>query len=604
MPDMTIRPSGKTYIYEPGKSLLDILLEQKIFVDNPCNGKGVCGKCRVKILSGSLPPAHPTEKELLRQGELEKGIRLACLVTPQEDLEIELIQREREHEVLTTGYMPALIFDCDITKQVIKIAKPGLNGQISFEDQVREQIRAEELDLSVLAAEKYIHGTMTAVSHGGQIIQLEQGDTSDALYGAAIDIGTTTVVCALIDMHTGEELANASAINAQKHYGLDVLTRITYASEHPETGVADLQRAIVDALNDMLREICRQAGVQRENIYEIAVAANCTMMHMLLGIDAVSIGKAPYAPMFVRARDIPASQIGLRAAKGARLYCLPAVSAYIGADIVAGAHVCGLKRADKNILFIDIGTNGEIVLSNHGKLLCCSCAAGPALEGMDIRCGMRAAQGAVEDVRITGAGVEVKVIGGGQPAGICGSGILAAVKELLRTGLVRPNGAFIKKEQLDPADYRFPMIQLDGKKREFVLAESPGPLLITQKDIRQVQLAKGAILSGFTALLNKAGIAMEDLDKVLVAGQFGAHLPADSLTGTGILPVEVEDKIEYVGNSSKTGAYMALMSAQVKREMEKLALHMDYMELGATEGYERLFSDCLVFPSVKTADPR
>lgn len=604
MPDMTIRPSGKTYTYEPGKSLLDILLEQKIFVDNPCNGKGVCGKCRVKILSGSLPPAHPTEKELLRQGELEKGIRLACLVTPQEDLEIELIQREREHEVLTTGYMPALIFDCDITKQVIKIAKPGLNGQISFEDQVREQIRAEELDLSVLAAEKYVHGTMTAVSHGGQIIQLEQGDTSDALYGAAIDIGTTTVVCALIDMHTGEELANISAINAQKHYGLDVLTRITYASEYPETGAADLQRAIVDALNDMLREICRQAGVQRENIYEIAVAANCTMMHMLLGIDAVSIGKAPYAPMFVRARDIPASQIGLRAAKGARLYCLPAVSAYIGADIVAGAHVCGLKRADKNILFIDIGTNGEIVLSNHGKLLCCSCAAGPALEGMDIRCGMRAAQGAVEDVRITGAGVEVKVIGGGQPAGICGSGILAAVKELLRTGLVRPNGAFIKKEQLDPADYRFPMIQLDGKKREFVLAESPGPLLITQKDIRQVQLAKGAILSGFTALLNKAGIAMEDLDKVLVAGQFGAHLPADSLTGTGILPVEVEDKIEYVGNSSKTGAYMALMSAQVKREMEKLALHMDYMELGATEGYERLFSDCLVFPSVKTADPR
>lgn len=599
MPKMTIRPSGKSYTYETGKSLLDILLEHKIFVDNPCNGKGICGKCRVKILSGALPPVQATEKGLLRQEGLDKGIRLACMVTPQEDLEIELIQKEREHEVLTTGYIPDLTFDCDITKQVVKITKPGSDSQTSFEDQIREQVHMEDLDLSVLAAGRYIPGTMTAVSHNGRIIQLEPGDTSDVLYGVAIDIGTTTVVCALIDMHTGKELANASMINAQKHFGLDVLTRITYASEHPKTGTADLQRAIVDSVNDMIQEICRQAGIQREAIYEITVAANCTMMHMFLGVDAVSIGKAPYAPMFVRARDILASQIGLKAAPGARLYCLPSVSAYIGADIVAGTHVCGLRGADQNILFIDIGTNGEIVLSDHGRLLCCSCAAGPALEGMDISCGMRAAQGAIEDVRITREGVKVEVIGGGQPAGICGSGILAAVKELLRVGLVRPNGTFIKKEQLDFADYRFPMLRSNGKKREFILAGYPEQLTVTQQDIRQVQLAKGAILSGVTALLNKAGIAMEDLDKILVAGQFGAHLPAESLTGTGILPAGVSGKIGYVGNSSKTGAHMALISAQVKREMERSAAHMDYMELGGTEGYERLFSDCLLFPSVR-----
>ncbi len=599
MPKMTIRPSGKIYTYETGKSLLDILLEHKIFVDNPCNGMGICGKCRVEILSGTLPPVQDTEKGLLRQGELDKGIRLACMVTPQEDLEIGLLQKEREHEVLTTGYIPDLIFDCDITKQVIKITKPGSDSQTSFEDQIREQVHVEDLDLGVLAAGRFIPGTMTAVSHNGRIIQLEPGDTSDVLYGVAIDIGTTTVVCALIDMHTGKELANASMINAQKHFGLDVLTRITYASEHPETGTADLQRAIVDSVNDMIQEVCRQTGIQREAIYEITVGANCTMMHMLLGVDAVSIGKAPYAPMFVRARDIPASQIGLKAAAGARLYCLPSVSAYIGADIVAGTHVCGLKGADQNILFIDIGTNGEIVLSDHGRLLCCSCAAGPALEGMNISCGMRAAQGAVEDVRITGEGVKVKVIGGGQPAGICGSGILAAVKELLRVGLIRPNGTFIKKEQLDHADYRFPMLRSNGKKREFILTGYPGQLSITQRDIRQVQLAKGAILSGLTALLNKAGITMEDLDKIMVAGQFGAHLPAESLTGTGILPAGVSDKIVYVGNSSKTGAHMALMSAQVKHEMERSAAHMDYMELSETKGYERLFSDCLLFPSVE-----
>ena len=272
------------------------------------------------------------------------------------------------------------------------------------------------------------------------------------------------------------------------------------------------------------------------------------------------------------------------------------MSSYIGADIVAGAYVCQLKEEKGNVLFIDIGTNGEIVLSNHGRLLCCSCAAGPALEGMNISSGMRAAEGAIEDVEITADGIKLKVIGNEEPIGICGSGILAVVKELLKVGLVRKEGAFIKLKQLGEDDYRRNMMQQNGIKRDFILTESPEKLLITQGDIRQVQLAKGAILSGFIALLDQAGIRMEDLDKVMIAGQFGAHLPADSLVGTGILPKEVKDKLIYVGNSSKTGAYMALMSAKVKHEMEELALYMDYMELGATKGYERLFSNCLIFP--------
>ncbi len=262
---------------------------------------------------------------------------------------------------------------------------------------------------------------------------------------------------------------------------------------------------------------------------------------------------------------------------------------------MAGAYVCELHKAEENILFIDIGTNGEIVLSKGGKLLSCSCAAGPALEGMNISSGMRAAEGAVEDVVITENGIDLKVIGEEDPIGICGSGILAAVKELLRTGIVKNNGAFIKKEQLEESDYRYKMIQLNGNKREFILKGTPEQLLITQGDVRQVQLAKGALLSGFYALLKQAKIDMGELDKVMIAGQFGAHLPADSLVGTGILPKEVKDKLVYVGNSSKTGAYMALMSVRVKKEIEDLAGEMEYMELGASEGYEKLFSQCLIF---------
>lgn len=596
MPKIIVQPSGKQYEYVAGETLLEILLAQKIFVDNPCNGKGVCGKCRVKILSGDIGALTETEEKLLKPEELENGIRLSCLVRPEGNLEIELLQKERKHEVLTSGYVPDFDFDLDIKKEVIEIRKPTLEDQTPLEDQIKEQV-GKELNLDSLQMAQFIPGKTTIVFHGDDVIQVEAGDTSDMLYGVAIDIGTTTVVCTLIDMLSGKELAHASMINAQKHFGLDVLTRITYELEHPEVGVEKLQKAIVDSINEMIADICRQAGIQKENIYEISVGANCTMMHMLLGVDATPIGKAPYAPTFVRAKDIKASEIGIQAAKGARLYCLPSVSSYIGADIVAGAYVCELKEEQGNVLFIDIGTNGEIVLSNKGRLLCCSCAAGPALEGMNISSGMRAAEGAIEDIQITEEGVKLKVIGNEAPIGICGSGILAVVKELLRVGLLRKEGAFIKLNKLEESDYRLKMMQQNGIKREFVMVEGEEPLLITQNDVRQVQLAKGAILSGFIALLNKAGIQMEDLDKVMIAGQFGAHLPAESLVGTGILPEAVKDKLVYVGNSSKTGAYMALMSKKVKREMENLASYMDYMELGATEGYERLFSECLIFPT-------
>ncbi len=595
MPNIIVKPSGKIYEYTPGESLLEILLSHKIFVDNPCNGKGVCGKCRVKVLKGNLSEPCETERKLLKSEELAEGVRLSCLVKPESDLEIELLQKERKHEVLTGGYVPKFEYDLDIRKELLVLNKPSLEDQTPLENQIRKQT-GKTLRFDCFKSGKISYGTTTVVLYENEIIQLEQGDTTDRLYGVAIDIGTTTVACGLIDMLTGEELARASMINAQKHFGLDVLTRITYELEHPEDGVEKLQKAIVDSINEMISDMCKQANVLVENIYEITVGANCTMMHMLLGIDATSIGKSPYAPIFVESKNIKAREVGIKAAKCARLYCLPSVSSYIGADIVAGAHVCELKETKENVLFIDIGTNGEIVLSKKGELLCCSCAAGPALEGMNISAGMRAAEGAIEEITISESGIEKKIIGNTAAEGLCGSGILSAVKELLRVGLVRKEGAFIKLNKLGENDYRHTMLRQNGVKREFILQSGEKELLITQGDVRQVQLAKGAILSGFLALVKKAGITMEELDKVMIAGQFGAHLPAESLVGTGILPEEVKEKLVYVGNSSKTGAYMALMSQKVKRDMEELAKDMDYMELGATEGYERLFSECLIFP--------
>ena len=611
MPEITVGKQTFSFCGEEKKTLLQLLLEQGLLVDNPCNGKGMCGKCKVQIRKGIVPFPDAEEKKLLREEEIRAGIRLACRVVPENgNLQVELLQKERKHQILSTGYMPAFFQSPAVRKQRVQIRKMEKDNPISLEQQILEQTGAAQVAFEVLAENSLEPGAYTALIYGGeeqsQVLKIELGDTCSALYGAAIDIGTTTVVVSLVDLKEGKEITSASRINAQKTLGLDVLTRITYEIEHPQEGSTLLQKAIVDSINEMLDEISKQAGICREDIYEITVAANCTMMHMLLGIDARSIGKSPYAPIFVKARNLPVHSIGIQAAKEARLYCLPSVSSYIGADIVAGAYVCQLHKAQDKVLFIDIGTNGEIVLSIEGRLLCCSCAAGPALEGMNISCGMRAAEGAIEDVKITEKGVLLKVIGDANdteneknaedPVGICGSGILSVVKELVRTGLVKKDGAFIRKEKLNQQDYRYSMIQLNGKKREFVLSEKSQGLRITQSDVRQVQLAKGAILSGFYALLEKAGISMEKLDRVMIAGQFGAHLPAESLTGTGILPKEVENKLVYVGNSSKTGAFMALLSTQVRTEMEQIAERMDYMELGNTEGYERLFTRCMTFP--------
>lgn len=595
MPKIFIKQLGKDFEYVPKKNLLQLLLENDIFVDNPCNGNGSCGKCKVRVLEGNLPPLSQTERKLLKEDEINAEIRLSCLVVPKEDITIEILQKERKHKILTTGYVPEFEFNPTISKKIFEIKMPTLETQSPFEDSLCEALGSKKVNWKLLRDYESSYGTVTGVFNDSELIALEAGDTTEFLYGVAIDIGTTTVVAALIDMNNGEELATASRINPQKKFGLDVLTRITYELEHPEGSKEELQKTIVEAINEMVEELCSEGKVKKENIYEISIAANCTMMHFLLGVDATSIGKSPYAPIFTKAKNISASDLGIKAAKCARVYCLPSVSSYIGADIVAGAYVCELHKAEENILFIDIGTNGEIVLSKGGRLLSCSCAAGPALEGMNISSGMRAAEGAVEDVEITENGIDLKVIGEEDPIGICGSGILAAVKELLRTGIVKNNGAFIKKEKLEEFDYRYKMIQLNGNKREFILKGTPEQLLITQGDVRQVQLAKGALLSGFYALLKQAKIDMSELDKVMIAGQFGAHLPADSLVGTGILPKEVKDKLVYVGNSSKTGAYMALMSVRVKKEIEDLAGEMEYMELGASEGYEKLFSQCLIF---------
>lgn len=587
---------NKSIITDRQDSLLTILVDNGVFIEGPCGGRGSCGKCKIKHLSGTLPPLLEDEKNILTKQQQSEGVRLACFLYPESDLVIDIFEEAKNHKVLKDGYVPEFHKNPAIWKRVIEISKPTLENQTPYEELFKQAFVVDHIDFEVMRRLKMAHGTFTGVFNIDQLIGIEPGDTSSSCYGVAVDIGTTTVVASVIDLYTGEEVDSEADINPQKNFGQDVLTRISYILDHEEKGLSDLQNAIVDSLNAMVTAICNRNSIDPNQIYQMSVAANCTMMHMLLGVEPLSIGKSPYVPIFVEGKDLPARSVGLDSMSPfGRLNCLPAVSSYIGADIVAGAFVANLHQTKQRVLFIDIGTNGEIVLSDKGRLIACSCAAGPALEGMNISSGMRASDGAIEDIEITENGITLKTIAEGEPIGICGSGILAVIRELLKHQFINDKGTIIKPDVLDSSDFRYPYIELDGTKRKVRITEGNNKICITQGDVRQVQLAKSAILSGFIALVNKAGIEMNDLDQVIVAGQFGAHLPVESLVGTGLLPVEIKEKITYVGNSSKTGAYIALMSLESRKEMEQLAKQIEYMELSVSEGYEKLFIKCSRF---------
>ncbi len=602
MRNLTVTSKDKKIGFKEGDTLLNILQDNGIFVENPCAGKGLCGKCKIRIIEGSIN--EPTEEEVryLSKEELEDGIRLSCLVVPNGDLTVDLLNtKDVNHKILTEGYMPDFNINPMIYKRVHKLRKPSLEKNLSYEDLLEEVLEIAVYEdnhtLLISLPKIFENEEVTAIYTGDKLIGVESGDTSSELYGIAVDIGTTTVVTSLVDLNNGNEISSESEINPQKEYGLDVLSRIDFAKTKV-AGLEILHKSIIDCLNNLTYELCRKNSININNIYAMTIAANATMMHLLLGVNTNSIGKAPYSTVFSKQKNLLASSVGIKLSPFARVYCLPGVSSYIGADIVAGAIVSELDKTDKNVLFIDIGTNGEIVLSKGGELSSCSCAAGPALEGMNISSGMRAADGAIEGVKINEDGISLKVIGDKEPVGICGSGILEAISEIARVKLIGKTGRLKKKSDIEEDEqlqYLSKYLIEEDKKRKIVISPELKEISITQGDIRQVQLAKGAILSGFYALLNLMEIDMMDLDEVIIAGQFGKHLSVDSLVGIGIIPEELRDKIRYIGNSSKTGALMCLLSKEVREDMEKVAKKINYFELSTKEGYDKLFTKCLNF---------
>ncbi|MFZ5590239.1 MAG: ASKHA domain-containing protein, partial [Bacillota bacterium] len=375
----------------------------------------------------------------------------------------------------------------------------------------------------------------------------------------------------------------------------DVLTRIDYAAQGV-TKLKKLQQEVVTCLNRLLERLAQQAAISRQQIYEIAVAGNPTMLHLLLGIDPHSIGRAPFQPVFTEAQYLPAGEIGLEAADCARLYCLPLVSGFIGADTVAGVLTTSLDKSGGRRLFIDIGTNGEMVLSTPEGLWACSCAAGPAWEGMNISCGMRAESGAIDAVDLVDGRLAYRVIDGGAPRGLCGSGLIDAVAAGRRAGLIESSGRIKGRTELDQEQNPLAgRVQEEESKRLVLVEERDGPdqVYLSQADVRQVQLAKGAILTGFRTLLQEAGLSFADLDELVIAGAFGSHLRLDSLVEIGLVPQELSGRVRYAGNTSLSGARLCLLSRQARQRVADIAGRIRHIELAVREGYEELFAESL-----------
>jgi len=583
------------------QTLFDALVKNGMGINSPCGGKGTCGKCKVQLISGNLTEPSAEEYHHLSAQDLARNVRLSCQLIPTGDLTINLLHEDNDnHQILSDGFIPEFDHHPHISKYVHQ-----RQTTISSHHRSCLDLLAETLDISsildqplFLQSYKNIHGQkqLTSVYGDNRLIGLEAGDTRDHAYGLAVDIGTTTVVASLIDLNDGKEIDFATNLNPQKTNGQDVLSRIDFAQK-ADNGLNMLQQSIIGCLNTIIETLCAANQVHKENIYDITVAANTTMLHLLLGVDPVTIGRAPYVPVFTSHTSLPAASLGLQISPFGRLYSLPAVSGYIGADIVAGVNVCGLDQSTNNVLFIDIGTNGEIVLSKSGSLYACACAAGPALEGMNISCGMLAGKGAIERVQITGDDIHLQVIGSSRPKGLCGSGVIEAISEIARVGLIEKTGRLKSKEDVEKDEKisglsRF--IEENGKKRSLIL-DPEGHIVITQSDIRQVQLAKGAVLSGILALLHRLEMSPGDLDEIVISGQFGRHLHVDSLVGLGLIPRELRKKVTYIGNSSRTGAMMCLLSTEKRKDVEELAYKINHFELTMLKDYEKLFSRCLKF---------
>jgi uncharacterized 2Fe-2S/4Fe-4S cluster protein (DUF4445 family) len=606
------QPYGSKVAVEAGSSMLDLARDAGVSIESICNSAGRCGKCRVLVRSGASCLTKPSESELkiLDESDLGQGVRLACQakVSSPGDIVLEVPEESRRghHRLLASGVEPKVKLEPAVRKITLRIPPSSLKDLRADDDRLLEVLFKRARVKSRMSPQ--IHRdlpdalrrdswtTTVTLFMNEEVIRVEPGDTSDKLLGVAVDIGTTKVVAYLIDLNTGALLATESMPNPQIPYGEDLMSRISYTIKNKD-GASILQRTIVDGVNSLISKLCESQKVPAEEVMEVMLVGNTAMHHLFFGIPARHVAAAPYAPAVRTPISVTPGHIGVNMYPFGRVSALPNVAGFVGADAVADLVSSQLYK-DKQIgMMIDIGTNTEIIAGNREKLISCSCASGPAFEGAHIKHGMRASTGAIERVWIDPSTYEVslRTVDDAPPRGICGSGIVDAVAEMFRTGIVDESGRLalkLEKSGVRKSGQGYP---------EFVLAKgnetSTGDdITITQHDIQEIQLAKAAIFTGVAILMRKLRLRCSQLSRVYAAGAFGTYVDASSAITIGMYPDVPVERIKFIGNAAGSGARMCLRSAKMRRVAEQLSRRIRYVELAAEKDFQTEFAMAMFLP--------
>ncbi len=603
---ITFQPSGRSIYVLPGTVLIEAAGRAGIILKTPCGGKGTCGKCKVRIVNAEQTVQENAED--VDKDMLNNNYQLACQMHVEKTLVVEIPKEslfDATEQILTGDTGQAVPLRPVVRKQFFDLGKPAMNDACS--DAARFQRAVGNVDIPFSLLQK-LPGFLrvnkwqgTAIVIGTRLAGLEVGDTSDYAYGVAMDLGTTTIVATLFDLTTGNELALASTMNPQVGYGDDVITRISKIREN-HGALAELQQVALKAINGLIQELTEQSSVPARQIYEIVLAGNSTMQQILCCLDPSALGEVPFVQVFDSSLSVSATALGISANSGTELFVFPQIGGFVGGDTVAGAIAAGMDKIEKPTLLVDIGTNGEIVLAHDGKIKATSTAAGPAFEGARIVQGMRATAGAIEKVVIRDD-VQFNVIGNTRPSGLCGTALIDAVAELLRLGIIDQTGRIASNQDasVEVAEaIRHRLVLINGETN-FLLAPaqetSTGePIYLWQKDVRELQLAAGAIRAGINILLRRAGLTPDDMHQVLLAGAFGNFIRRNNARRIGLLPQIPCDRIRFIGNASSLGAKLVLLSEHERERAQKLQKIAEHVDLSLDPEFQTEFGMAMMFP--------
>jgi len=599
MPTVRLEPSGKLLqTPDSGEPLIELAEREGIHLDSVCGGRGTCGRCRVIVRRGRAPITE-NDREHLSKEELDRGMRLACQLLVQEDMVVEIPGNfVRGGQVILEDSLGGGRLNPLVMCRKVRIPQPSLGNPMGDLERLLTSLGIGPGRLSVgldllrrLPERVRTEDDLDAIIREGELIGLQR---EGGCYGVAVDVGTTTIVAYLVDLESGEELSICSDMNPQIAFGDDVISRITFTMERT-AGRLQMKEKIIGCLNGLVAGCCEKAAVPINRIYEIVAVGNTAMHHLMIGVEASNLTLCPYVPVISSPLDVRAEEMGIGMAPNGYLHLPPNVAGFVGSDHIAGLLTCRLWERERPTLFMDVGTNGEISVGWDGRIASTSTAAGPAFEGANLLYGMRATSGAIDSVRIS-EDLEVcyTTVHGEKPRGLCGSGVVDALSEMLLRGIVEPSGRIV--EELEST-----RIRVRNGQSEFILASEEETaigeaIVISQNDVVQIQYAKAAMYAGARLLMDRMQIDRGEIDRILLAGAFGNYIPRDSARNIGLIPEIPLERIDGIGNAAGTGAKMILLDRRARSEALRVARRIEYVELAAEPTFEDIFFGAMYLP--------